>query len=105
MSGTGLIPLSGRGRSWDKALLVVGLHDWRRRGANTQSFAVRAACPHPGYKRKTMENDLLLLQVGLGGGRGKAPRGGRRGGSAAGRGWAVGTVSVQLRPQPGLAAR
>ncbi|XP_066192307.1 granzyme M [Sylvia atricapilla] len=50
-------------RSWDKALLVVGLHNWQRRGAGTQSFAVRAACPHPGYDRKTMENDLLLLQL------------------------------------------
>ncbi|NWR12757.1 MCT1A protease, partial [Paradoxornis webbianus] len=49
-------------RSWDKALLVVGLHNWQRRGAKTQSFGVRAACPHPGYDRKTMENDLLLLQ-------------------------------------------
>ncbi|NXP42784.1 MCT1A protease, partial [Leiothrix lutea] len=48
--------------SWDKALLVVGLHDWQRRGAKTQSFAVRAACPHPSYNRKTMDNDLLLLQ-------------------------------------------
>ncbi|XP_039942422.1 granzyme M-like [Hirundo rustica] len=49
--------------SWDKALLVVGLHNWRRRGASTQSFAVRAACPHPDYDPKTKENDLLLLQL------------------------------------------
>ncbi|NXB79626.1 GRAM protein, partial [Donacobius atricapilla] len=48
--------------SWDKARLVVGLHNWQRRGAGTQIFGVRAACPHPGYNRKTMENDLLLLQ-------------------------------------------
>uniref|UniRef100_A0A8C3QLE8 Granzyme M n=1 Tax=Cyanoderma ruficeps TaxID=181631 RepID=A0A8C3QLE8_9PASS len=53
-------------QSWDKAQLVVGLHNWQRRGAKTQSFAVRAACPHPGYNRKTYDNDLLLLQVGLG---------------------------------------
>ncbi|NXV01532.1 GRAM protein, partial [Cettia cetti] len=48
--------------SWKRGMLVVGLHNLRRRGAATQSFAIRAACPHPGYDRKTMENDLLLLQ-------------------------------------------
>ncbi|NWT75971.1 GRAM protein, partial [Prunella himalayana] len=48
--------------SWDKALLVVGLHNWRHPGAETQTLPVRAACPHPGYDRRTMENDLLLLQ-------------------------------------------
>ncbi|NXM61936.1 CFAD factor, partial [Illadopsis cleaveri] len=48
--------------SLDKALLVVGLHNWQRPEAKTQRFAVRAACPHPGYDRKTMDNDLLLLQ-------------------------------------------
>ncbi|NXE02497.1 GRAK protein, partial [Chaetorhynchus papuensis] len=48
--------------SWDKVVLVAGLHNLRDRGADTQSFPIRAACPHPGYDRETMENDLLLLQ-------------------------------------------
>ncbi|NXT67246.1 MCT1A protease, partial [Chaetops frenatus] len=48
--------------SWKKGVLVVGLHNWRDRGADTQRFPIRAACPHPGYDRATMENDLLLLQ-------------------------------------------
>ncbi|XP_053821894.1 granzyme M-like [Vidua chalybeata] len=55
--------LPGRGRPWDKVRLVVGLHKWQDRGADTQSFSIRAACPHPGYDRQTMENDLLLLQL------------------------------------------
>ncbi|NXW49190.1 GRAK protein, partial [Nyctiprogne leucopyga] len=42
--------------------VVVGLHRLRERGATTQTFPIRAACPHPGYDRQTMENDLLLLQ-------------------------------------------
>lgn len=45
--------------------VVVGLHHLQDRGAATQSFAIRAACPHPNYNPKTMENDLLLLQVGF----------------------------------------
>ncbi|XP_064252220.1 granzyme M-like [Passer domesticus] len=49
--------------SWDKGRLVVGLHKWEKRGASTQTFSIRAACPHPGYNRRTMENDLLLLQL------------------------------------------
>ncbi|NXU16052.1 GRAK protein, partial [Pardalotus punctatus] len=48
--------------SWNKAVVVVGLHNLRDRGPDTQTFPVRAACPHPGYNRGTMENDLLLLQ-------------------------------------------
>lgn len=44
---------------------MVGLHHLWDHGAATQSFAIRAACPHPDYNRKTMENDLLLLQVGF----------------------------------------
>ncbi|NWW37691.1 GRAK protein, partial [Panurus biarmicus] len=48
--------------SWDKAVLVVGLHNWRRREADAQRFPIRAVCPHPGYDRETMKNDLLLLQ-------------------------------------------
>lgn len=44
---------------------VVGLHSLREHGATTQTFPIRAVCPHPGYDRQTMENDLLLLQVGL----------------------------------------
>uniref|UniRef100_A0A663E445 Granzyme M n=1 Tax=Aquila chrysaetos chrysaetos TaxID=223781 RepID=A0A663E445_AQUCH len=28
-----------------------------------ETFSIRAACPHPGYDRRTMENDLLLLQL------------------------------------------
>ncbi|NWV31119.1 DDN1 protein, partial [Grantiella picta] len=47
---------------WDKAAVVVGLHKLRDRGPDTQTFPIRAACPHPGYNRETMENDLLLLQ-------------------------------------------
>ncbi|XP_032059801.1 granzyme M [Aythya fuligula] len=43
--------------------VVVGLHHLWDRGAATQSFAIRTACPHPNYNRKTMENDLLLLQL------------------------------------------
>ncbi|XP_047911250.1 granzyme M isoform X2 [Anser cygnoides] len=43
--------------------VVVGLHHLWDHGAATQSFAIRAACPHPDYNRKTMENDLLLLQL------------------------------------------
>ncbi|XP_059725781.1 granzyme M-like isoform X2 [Haemorhous mexicanus] len=50
-------------RSWHKGRLVVGLHRWRDHGADTQNFAIRAACPHPGYDPQTMENDLLLLQL------------------------------------------
>ncbi|NXK56815.1 GRAM protein, partial [Chauna torquata] len=42
---------------------VVGLHRLQERGAATQSFAIRTACPHPGYDRRTMENDLVLLQL------------------------------------------
>lgn len=45
--------------------VVVGLHHLQDRGAAIQSFAIRAACPHPNYNPKTMENDLLLLQVGF----------------------------------------
>lgn len=82
VTGTGLTPLPVRGRSWDKAALVVGLHNWRDRGADTQRFPIRAACPHPGYDQDTKENDLLLLQVGLGPAAGKAPRRGRNGGGA-----------------------
>ncbi|XP_027561583.1 granzyme M-like [Neopelma chrysocephalum] len=43
--------------------VVVGLHSLRDRGAATQTLPIRAACPHPGYDRGTMENDLLLLQL------------------------------------------
>ncbi|KAM6107209.1 granzyme M-like [Pterocles gutturalis] len=43
--------------------VVVGLHRLRDRGAATQTVPIRAACPHPGYNRQTMENDLLLLQL------------------------------------------
>ncbi|XP_010561583.1 PREDICTED: granzyme M [Haliaeetus leucocephalus] len=42
---------------------VVGLHSLQKRGAATQTFPIRAVCPHPGYDRQTMENDLLLLQL------------------------------------------
>ncbi|XP_051495949.1 granzyme M-like [Apus apus] len=42
---------------------VLGLHSLRERGAATQTLGIRAACPHPGYDRRTMENDLLLLQL------------------------------------------
>ncbi|NWR58969.1 GRAK protein, partial [Bucorvus abyssinicus] len=41
---------------------VLGLHSLRERGVATQTFPIRAVCPHPGYNRQTMENDLLLLQ-------------------------------------------
>ncbi|OWK50390.1 Granzyme M [Lonchura striata] len=43
--------------------LVVGLHKLGDSGASTQSFHIRAACPHPDYDPQTMENDLLLLQL------------------------------------------
>ncbi|XP_074664556.1 granzyme M-like [Strix aluco] len=43
--------------------VVVGLHNLRERGAATQTFPIREACPHPGYDRRTLENDLLLLQL------------------------------------------
>ncbi|XP_072213726.1 granzyme M-like [Excalfactoria chinensis] len=42
--------------------VVVGLHRLRER-RDTQSFSIRAACPHPGYNKETMEDDLLLLQL------------------------------------------
>lgn len=43
----------------------MGLHSLQDRGADTQTFAIRAVCPHPDYDEKTMENDILLLQVGF----------------------------------------
>lgn len=48
--------------------VVVGLHRLREH-RDTQSFSIRAACPHSGYNSQTMENDLLLLQVGTVGAR------------------------------------
>lgn len=48
--------------------VVVGLHRLQER-RNAQSFAIRSACPHPGYDSQTMEDDLLLLQVGMVGAR------------------------------------
>uniref|UniRef100_A0A663N1I3 Granzyme M n=1 Tax=Athene cunicularia TaxID=194338 RepID=A0A663N1I3_ATHCN len=45
--------------------VVVGLHNLRERGVATQTFPIRVACPHPSYDPRTLENDLLLLQVGL----------------------------------------
>ncbi|NXY26442.1 GRAM protein, partial [Atrichornis clamosus] len=47
---------------WADGTVVVGLHNLQDRGADIQTFSIRAACPHPGYNRETMENDLLLLQ-------------------------------------------
>ncbi|KAM6113518.1 LOW QUALITY PROTEIN: granzyme M [Phoenicopterus ruber ruber] len=47
----------------DGMVVVVGLHRLQERGADTQSFSIRRVCPHPGYDRQTMENDLLLLQL------------------------------------------
>ncbi|XP_074933033.1 granzyme M-like [Phalacrocorax aristotelis] len=43
--------------------VVVGLHSLKDRRADTQTFPIRSVCPHPGYNKKTMENDLLLLQL------------------------------------------
>ncbi|XP_069733876.1 granzyme M-like [Phaenicophaeus curvirostris] len=43
--------------------VVVGLHSLREHGVATQTFPIRAACPHPGYDPETLENDLLLLQL------------------------------------------
>ncbi|KAM6369042.1 granzyme M [Pluvialis apricaria] len=43
--------------------VVVGLHNRSDRGADTQTFAIRAVCPHPDYDNETMENDILLLQL------------------------------------------
>ncbi|NXP94455.1 GRAM protein, partial [Passerina amoena] len=49
---------------WHKGRLLVGLHNWRDDDEeDAQNFAIRAACPHPGYDNDTMENDLLLLQL------------------------------------------
>ncbi|KAF1635625.1 Granzyme K, partial [Eudyptes filholi] len=45
-----------------KEMVVVGLHSLQERGVATQTFSIRATCPHPGYDNQTMENDLLLLQ-------------------------------------------
>ncbi|NXT88874.1 DDN1 protein, partial [Anhinga rufa] len=42
--------------------VVVGLHSLKERGEDTQTFPIRKACPHPGFDKKTMENDILLLQ-------------------------------------------
>ncbi|NXC77869.1 GRAB protein, partial [Anhinga anhinga] len=42
--------------------VVVGLHSLKERGKGTQTFPIRKVCPHPGYNKKTMENDILLLQ-------------------------------------------
>ncbi|NXX57552.1 GRZ1 protein, partial [Scopus umbretta] len=42
--------------------VVVGLHRLKEQGAATQTFPIRAVCPHPSYNRRTMENDILLLQ-------------------------------------------
>ncbi|NWX44156.1 PRS57 protease, partial [Steatornis caripensis] len=50
------------GRTRAPGMAVVGLHSLRERGAATQTFPIRAVCPHPGYNHQTMENDLLLLQ-------------------------------------------
>nr|XP_054506031.1 granzyme M [Agelaius phoeniceus] len=49
--------------SWHNVRLLVGLHNWRHHEEGTQSFTIRAVCPHPGYDGRTMENDLLLLQL------------------------------------------
>lgn len=67
---------------------MVGLHHLWDHGAATQSFAIRAACPHPDYNRETMENDLLLLQVGFApaAGLGRVPAGRLVPGSTAGGG-------------------
>ncbi|XP_068776014.1 granzyme M-like isoform X2 [Struthio camelus] len=43
--------------------VVVGLHSLAEHRAPSQTFAIRKACPHPGYNHKTMENDILLLQL------------------------------------------
>ncbi|XP_030822445.1 granzyme M-like [Camarhynchus parvulus] len=52
------------GRPWHKGRLLVGLHNWRDdEEEDTQSFTIRTVCPHPGYDRRMMENDLLLLQL------------------------------------------
>ncbi|NXU94277.1 MCT1A protease, partial [Xiphorhynchus elegans] len=48
--------------TWTNWRVVVGLHNLQDRGAASQTFPIRAACPHPGFDRETMENDLLLLQ-------------------------------------------
>ncbi|XP_068776015.1 granzyme M-like isoform X3 [Struthio camelus] len=56
--------------------VVVGLHSLAEHRAPSQTFAIRKACPHPGYNHKTMENDILLLQ----GRKGSAPTKGDSGG-------------------------
>lgn len=68
MGGVGGTPMwmsHGFRRLKGPVKVVVGLHHLQDRGAATQSFAIRAACPHPNYDCETMENDLLLLQVGF----------------------------------------
>ncbi|OXB54712.1 hypothetical protein ASZ78_006751 [Callipepla squamata] len=60
--------------------VVVGLHRLQER-RDTQSFAIRTACPHPGYDRRTMEDDLLLLQVGMVGARKRCQWGSSRRGA------------------------
>uniref|UniRef100_A0A8B9Q381 Granzyme M n=1 Tax=Apteryx owenii TaxID=8824 RepID=A0A8B9Q381_APTOW len=43
--------------------VVVGLHSLSEYGVPVQTFGIRKICPHPGYSRETMENDILLLQL------------------------------------------
>lgn len=88
MTGTGLTPLPGRDRLWHTGLLVLGLHNWQDHDPGTRRFSIRAACPHPGFDLNTMENDLLLLQVG------RRPRGRLRGGAGAAAVPGRGGVSV-----------
>ncbi|POI29960.1 hypothetical protein CIB84_006291 [Bambusicola thoracicus] len=43
--------------------VVVGLHRLQEQ-RDAQRFTIRSACPHPDYDSHTLEDDLLLLQVG-----------------------------------------
>ncbi|XP_025052365.1 granzyme M-like isoform X2 [Alligator sinensis] len=42
---------------------VVGLHSLDEASPYQQSFSITRSVPHPGYKQKTMENDLMLLKL------------------------------------------
>ncbi|XP_075031266.1 granzyme M-like isoform X3 [Calonectris borealis] len=81
-----------------RMVAVVGLHSLQERGAATQTFPIRAACIHPGYNHRTMENDLLLLQ---GRRRGSAPSKGDSGGPlVCGKRAAVAGVLSFASPNP-----
>ncbi|XP_019369263.1 PREDICTED: granzyme M-like [Gavialis gangeticus] len=42
---------------------VVGLHSLDKASPYQQSFSIARSVPHPGFKLKTMENDIMLLKL------------------------------------------